>query len=411
MSWKDKLRKAKFREVEFLFESHTSSGGRRSANHEFPDKEIGQSEDLGRKTQSYSIEAFCLGDDYMEKRDALVESFTKPGPGELIHPYLGRIIVQAQDFSLSEGVKEGRYCKLSLKFIDAGDVDFPKSETDKKAVLKSHADIAKEATKKEFDNSFSILGAPQYLVDSARSSVSESATSFKNATSGIAAASDAAAEFAFGVKNLQGDVESLVNLPSKLSERLQGSIDLVKGLTEKKEDQGSALGKLYKSGKEMVLPSQVTGLESGETIISPSETPSRLKEKKNNDAVNNLVRRTAIIENVKTSVDEEFNSQDNALERMNELRSELDIHIESAQSDELFQALTDLKSSMIDVLLDQTQNLKALIEYQIEVSAPALVIAYDLFENLEIESDLIKRNKISHPGFVTPGIKLEIANV
>lgn len=411
MSWRDNLRQGSFRGVEFKTESTTLDGGRRAVNHEFPNREIGMSEDLGKKSESFSISAYVLGADYMEQRDALIDALNVAGPGELIHPYYGRKIVQSNGFSISESSSEGGICKISLKFIDAGEAVFPTAVTDKKANLESAVKNANEATKKEFDESFSIVDAPQYAVDFARSAVELSAETFKSATSGITSLSDKAANFAYGVKNLSAEAESLVNAPALLSSRVQQSIGLIESLDDDPSKSDKAFTKIAESGFNKILPSAVTGTESGDTIISPSETPSRIKEKENNDEYNYLIQRTCLISQVSQASTQKFDSADDAKNKLDELQITIHVQIQSAKTDELFQALSDLFAALVEVLADQTNEYDAIVRYTPDSPTPALVIAHDVFEKIDIETNLINRNNILHPGFVPAGQAIEVINV
>ena len=82
-------------------------------------------EDLGRRTKTYSISAFVVGDSYANVRDRLVDACDMPGAGELVHPYLGSLQVACTACSLTERTREGRMARFSLEFIEAGANQYP----------------------------------------------------------------------------------------------------------------------------------------------------------------------------------------------------------------------------------------------------------------------------------------------
>ena len=75
--------------------------------------------------------------------------------------------------------------------------------------------------------------------------------------------------------------------------------------------------------------------------------------------------------------------------------------------------ITDmLKASMINAEQDmqaRMPKLPDLSNIQLQQSTPSLVIAYRHTGKITAESALIKRNQVSHPGFITGNV--EIVNV
>ena len=80
--WRDNLRTASFRGVEFFVRGHSATGGRHGVTHEFAGRDLPYREDLGRMARGWTIRAYVLGDDYFEKRDALLAP--KVGLGMLL---------------------------------------------------------------------------------------------------------------------------------------------------------------------------------------------------------------------------------------------------------------------------------------------------------------------------------------
>ena len=75
----------------------------------------------------------------------------------------------------------------------------------------------------------------------------------------------------------------------------------------------------------------------------------------------------------------------------------------------MFQAARDLKASIVDAL--PAQGTSDVVTFTPKVTTPALVLAYNLFEDLDKESDIINENNIRHPGFVPGGDEIEVSGV
>src|SRR5688572_26751846 len=91
--WLQNFRQASFRGVGFLIDSVDSQFGRHVVTHEYPQRDIPFSEDLGRKARRFSMTAYLVGGDYMLARDVLIAACELPGSGLLVHPYQGELQV------------------------------------------------------------------------------------------------------------------------------------------------------------------------------------------------------------------------------------------------------------------------------------------------------------------------------
>lgn len=129
--WRGGLRPASFRGAGFLVVDHSADGGRRVAEHEFPLRDTGFTEDLGRATAHWRITGFVIGNDYFTARDALVSACQDSGEkGTLVHPFLGEKQARCITLSYRESMKEGRVCTFDLVFVDAGEEASPTERND-----------------------------------------------------------------------------------------------------------------------------------------------------------------------------------------------------------------------------------------------------------------------------------------
>lgn len=397
MAWKDRLRPASFRGIPFFIETSQYTSGRRVTFHEFPDRELPYAEDLGRVGRTFRVDGHILGDDYFEQKDRMIEAAEKQGPGELIHPYFGTRFVQCGAFSIDEDTKEGRIAKITFQFFEAGDNRFPKSVEDKEQILSDKVDLAKQAAKGEFDDNFSIAGLPGFAVTSAREAVEKAADAFQDATKGLQATIEGIADLAFNIRNLKAEALDLLQSPSLLSSRLLDSLSLLENALELPEGKLQAKKELF-----VFAPN---------TVVKAVSTPTRQKEQANLDLLQNFIRRAAIVDAVNVAPTVEFVSVDEATAERNELRDAIDEQLLTTDDDDVFQTLKDVNAQLVSVLPDVDADLPNVQTIQIESTTPALLVAYDQFQNPDAEQDIINRNNIRHPGFVIGGTELEVIDV
>lgn len=120
MTWRKSLRPASFRGVRFHVHDRTLESGRAIHNHEFPKRDTNYPEDMGKKTRSFQVDAYVIGDDYMGRRDQLFAACERIGPGSYVDHWGRSQQVVCESVSLKETSEEGRMCRISLKFLEAG---------------------------------------------------------------------------------------------------------------------------------------------------------------------------------------------------------------------------------------------------------------------------------------------------
>jgi prophage DNA circulation protein len=99
--------------------------GRRTATHEYPYRDTVWVEDLGRLPRRFAFQAFIVGDDVYQQRDAMIQACEEPGAGTLVHPTLGSIECVLIDFSTTDRRERGRMVEVQFQFVAAGDILFP----------------------------------------------------------------------------------------------------------------------------------------------------------------------------------------------------------------------------------------------------------------------------------------------
>jgi prophage DNA circulation protein len=107
-----------------LFRGHTlhfvdasSEHGRRVVEYLFPGVDAAAYDDFGLLPQSVWVDALVIGDDYKSQVKALQRAFETPGPGQLIHPWLGPMMVMMDEpAGISFSSREMRVARISARF-------------------------------------------------------------------------------------------------------------------------------------------------------------------------------------------------------------------------------------------------------------------------------------------------------
>ena len=395
MSWRDKLSPASFRGVQFFVESHDHSFGRDRVVHKFPNRDTPYSEDTGKLEEGFKVTGYLLGDDYMTARDNLKEALNKEGEGILIHPYIGKLTVQAGPCSSSESKNEGGMVIFEMDFVEKGEVLFPEIATNPLVDVVSFADSVIESSSSEFEALYDIASMPGHVIDAARAGIETAIDTFNDSTKFIANIADEAANFYTSVKALQSSINELASAPSRLAQRLQDSLALAASVTDDPDEKKA----IYKAVASFSVSS-----------FSAYDTPSRQVEAENNKQLSNLVIRTSVANQAKALTEVEFVTSSDAQVELEQIEIVIREQMESTQSDDVYMALSGMLSSLTEALLDQERYYSSVQRFKPNSYEPTLVHLFEKSESLENEADFISRNNISHPGFVSPENTLEIVN-
>lgn len=391
-TWTDKFRRGSFRGVEFLIDSHEFRGGRRFQDHEFPQRDSSRSEDLGRKIRKFTIDFFVLGDDYFDKRDALIEALEREGAGELIHPYLGRKVVQPGSFSVKESRAERRIAQFTAEFSEAGQILFPESVEDETQKTLDNADSVIDQSKDFFETLYDVANQPARIVSAASDLISGAAD---NIEASVKKFTQPISDLTYAISNLKADAADLARNKTLLADRMSEVIGQL--LSEFEDDPDTS---------QKILGNVATYGDDVEAVTGT--TPTAERQSTNQDAIINLTKQQALANQSKAAVQVEFVSSEAALEVRDTIFDRLDTQGEQDISDDLFQSIRNLQASMTETI--PAAVVGETVEFTPRKTLPALVIAHRLFKDTTREQDIIDQNAIRHPGFVPGNQALEVSS-
>jgi prophage DNA circulation protein len=129
--WRDKLLPASYKNCEFHVEAMSPDGGRRLVPHEFPKREAGYVEDMGRRTGGFTVRGYIIAygrdtrdpryqRDYTIARDRLRDALDQGGAGRLQLPSVPAVIVACDRWRMTEEAQRGGYCSFDIVFMEQG---------------------------------------------------------------------------------------------------------------------------------------------------------------------------------------------------------------------------------------------------------------------------------------------------
>lgn len=401
MSWKDRLRKATFRDVPFHVEQDEATTGRRNVTHEYPQRDKPYVEDLGRATREFTVTGFVIGADYDTARDRLLGALEVAGPGTLVHPWFGSLKVSVREVRVTQSNRDGGMARFSIGFVEAGELEFPKAADSTAAQVRIGTEAARAAAITDFDGKFSVKGVQDAVLKQTQARLSAALGSFAGGLQTINGGVAAGLTAMRSVSTLS----SLMNNPSLLASRLfsqfapfsnAGSLGLSvpAGVT----GGSSFAGSLIATARGLI------GLVS--RLFDPAPLPSgvyvssgRRSEYDNALAINSLMRRATLLSAADVTALADLPVYDDAVDVRQELTAALDAEM-AVSDDTLFLALSDTRVAVYKDLTARTRDSARLRTVTPAEILPAVAIAYDLYEDAARENEIVARNGIVHPGFV-----------
>ena len=392
-SWLENFRPASFRGIPFFILTSSLSAGRRVALHEFPNRNTSFPEDMGKVSTVYRIEGHVVGDDYFERKENLVRAMEQEGFGELIHPYYGTLQVQPGSFTVSENTNDGRTATFTMQFFKAEFNEFPIEDIDRTSTVFSRTAATIESSIQDFNSKFSTSRVPVDLVRSARAKVQQLTRLIRSSVDGVATIANNTADLFVELDNLDNDVDELLSSPAFLADRINNSFMFMFESIESIPDKALQLLR-YRE------------IDVGDFDI-PLTTTLRIQENINRNSMNFFIKTLALSYLARAAVTEVFDSIDSATARRNEVRDFIEELLNETDNDDLFQSLVQLNAAIVSAIPDEDAVLPNIKTLTTNITTNSLVLNYQIYGNLDRESDIISRNLIKNPAFILGQTEIE----
>ncbi|MEE4892250.1 DNA circularization N-terminal domain-containing protein [Pseudomonas alliivorans] len=463
-TWRDSLLPASFRGVGFFISSTVVPIGRKGQLHEFPQRDEPYFESLGKQSQVHTVTAFIVGPDCFEQRDKLLQALETPGAGELVHPWLGRMQVQVGDCDMTHSLAEGGIVHLNLKFYPDQPLKFPTSTLNTGRQLVQASEGLLDSALRRYRAVMATVDAVRINIQALRSTLSGVfATIQRQFASFMAIYSDATAlvhllvnapytlstMFSTFFASFQGDSRrssresSGNNVGAGGAASGGGSTGSGSGSSGGSNAGGSSGGVSGSTGSVASGSRNASGIESVpyRSIISDATQQAQAVSSINQinqgggldtgvtaqataDLVQDalLVKVARVVASMPVAVSTKpilvvpslDQQRVQPLQRADvpvaddviELRDTLSAAIWDAAlkaDPEHYLALNTLRHALISHLNAVAASGVRLQDMKVSEPLPALVLAYRRFGDASRSHEVVQRNRIPHPGFVSPG--------
>jgi len=416
------LQPASWRGVPFAVTSSALRVGRRTALHEYPDRDDVWVEDLGRQGRRIQLTGFLVenaaygGGAVITQRQQLIQACEKAGPDNLVHPSLGRIKATLTDFEVSETAEKGGAFGIRFTFIESGLQQFPTSKIATQQQTQLTGASAYSAASQDFLTDVSgLMSMPPVVSEIQRTAagLQTSATAIAGrATSLVAMLANLPGEFgryvgqySAQIKSPLTTVQALIGAGAKSNQAVASAAAALTSAAAAGDASGiAAAAQAAIQALQAANPEPMTAiralLELQSDIVTQEQTTGSLVTA--NAAAVNLYRRSAVTAAAMSTASIKLASSDEATSVQGLICSALDLEIQTAGDageDASYLALRALRVAVVQDLRARAATLAVTQLVATPQPVPLLVTAQRLYQDVSRYDELLQEALPIHPAF------------
>lgn len=404
MDWTDGYMQASFRGKKFYVESVKSSGGRRLVTHLFPGKDDEYHEDNGRQNKRFSVSAYITskledkprkkGVTYINARGDLIDALEQEGPGILIHPYWGEYEVRVVDWNCNENINQGRTARIDITFVWETTVAFMVMGDSALDNLNAKKQSFLDAAIDFFEDVYDVATSPQAYVQDAID-VGTKAIDVIEAAKNV---SGVISEYNLMIDTLKGQLSAAVLTAQAIGLDMLEIVDFGTDVTDVNlvtytyDDQA----KEQYSELSAVTSFQDLSVSSYPSLASEDAYPARELQKHISRCA--MASKAGLIGTMTLS----------NVREADEVRKDLDALIRTVEEDEtissdFYEAAQDLRVAVEKMIAERKLELSELKTITLSEFEPAIVLAHELYQDIDRTEQIADLNDVLHPGFMPSG--------
>lgn len=391
MELKD-LHVASFKGAVFLIDSSSTTGGRKSVTHEYPQSDRRFVEDLGELRETYTMTGIIHGDNYVADRDNLIQQLKSEGSGELVHPFFGSLTVFSKPYSLTQNLNELGLARFSMTFELTQESVFPKIATNNTSLISDISGKTITSTGVDFLDKFNVSKNIPANFQDASTTLGRVADSLGINADTVLKVGDNVNIFERTLKTFRDNLNRYIFVKDKLLDSIFTTFNEYAQVGRSAKDQFDLLVSVFSFGDD-------------DEPITPT-TVKKVERAQNRDIINGYVQVSALSYAYNVVPSLTFDTEDDINEIQGILDEQFDKVIETSGLSS--ETISDLKDLRVQVrgFLDQAAVAAFKISTVETYSTPMTILAYQYYGDTTKTQQLIDLNAINDPSFVEGEVKV-----
>lgn len=392
--WLKTLWRTSYKGAAFWVETDTEGGGRRIVIHEFPMRDEPFLEDLGERYREFTVTAYVASDRADTEAAALMAICAQRGPGVLILPTQGGVLVRCLEFSRRHEKDRLGYIAHELRFVRQGASGALASVASLINMIFVQAEAITSTVANLFATAASLANVPDYV-----------ASAFQNGTENALATMEAVRTTKVvdvAVSAEQRDaIQSAYNvLPEAIAAADTATVTSV-GETVIK----AALALVENMEAAEALSTFEEIIADTPIVVQPTKWMASKwvpHVEQNEQAALTLLRIAALLAYCEAIARLQLTDRQSAITLRGNVSRYFDEQIEALPSEsyELFHAMTKMRDTTVDYLSRAVIDLAPVIRIQANAEMPSLYWAWRLYADPNRSTEIVERNRLANPSFI-----------
>lgn len=337
--------------------------GKRLVIEEYPEQDAHTVDELGLAARRFRMGAYIAGADYLDTRDKLIAALEQAGPGELITPWRGRIYVYT-GIGTVEHVGHGA-CTVEWDCVIASTATAPVVTVDAPTDTTTKAEAATAEAGALADDAWERRDAlPTYYVAQVNSAISVFVSTWPK----IAA------------------------IPITGQETGEETLD--------------AWLQPIEDVRELLAMAAAYPLGSPRLTLGVSTTPSEVAASEVLEDFWRAIRCGILARACEVAVAADYETAQAAEADMVAVADAIGDELPFAVDPDLFNALLDLRASLIATLSQMVARLPRLRALEVPVPMPTIVLAWELYGDRDRAAEIERLNGIANPLFASGALQV-----
>lgn len=410
------------KEHRFWVQSIDDGVGRRIAVREFMGRDEPGTTDLGRAAREHRIEAVLAMDvavesdelgtftgiatDVLARKNSLIDELEAPGVKVLTHPTWGEIPVRVSGRQrITEQLSTLGRVSVSFSFVEAGD---PIPYIFDAEQITSYVESAGTAIDAAAEDQWSLDQIEEYIQDGINK-LEAANSALRQARGRVAARMAVVDDLAGAIDDLDNNLLALRNTPGQIANQFRNLVRQIMQLISNNVPTDRGEPRPTQVALDTCRDLVAFGSDDPEEYTPDIQTPQREAHRITMASINDMVRSSAVVETSLVLTELDFESADEASSARDTMTEFGDTVAESEYLHrDVFTALEDVRATLSEHLTTTAQALPSITTYTPPETMPALVIAWELYGDIERTNEIIDRNNIVQPNFVPGGVPLEV---
>jgi len=389
------LNTASFRGVEFLVKSTSLTFGQRTVITELPNSNKTVIEYMGARGDEFAISAVIQGkgEEFFNKKNALIEALSKSGTGVFVHPTDGSMVVsvigtptEKQDF------KELGVAKFDIVFKKTTATQYPIISNDNTSKISNTTDNILTITKQDISDNWDITADP-YNFTIAQNKLTNVSDIFDTATKSIKATDSFISEMSEAIENFSENKIANAFSGSLLATAFTSLFNNADSFAQNASDQFNMLREFFNFG-------------DNDKVISRVDTFASLQAIKNNGLIDNGMKFNSLALSYKNATDIDYkNNEDvNLIEQT--LENQYRAIISNSISDDLRLNINTLRNEARIFFDRKREEVADIVTAEINGYGGLTPLIYRFYGDLSLTENIKGLNNIQDANYITGDLRV-----